>query len=835
MSQISHRSPGGPSRRVVRDGASRRVGFRVFRFCCRTLICLLLLATLLLVYLQHVGIPRWTRQLWLDALAHNGHYVDVGRITFNPFQGAMAHAFRYYDSDVRLLPLLEADRVELDINPLAWIDGRSGLTAMTVVGGSARFSFGTALQLAPEDQILTIDRLHTSLRIDGDTLHIETLKAMLLGIELIGSGEIDLQRDPGFRGLAAGFFKRGAAGDGQGAWVSNLVEQLNGIEFESPPQLNLQFDIRPRDLATSKVQIAGQGGPTRLRLSGVSFASWRLYCTYQDDRFTVQKISAQADGGNLAATGVFDLESGVLEAALHSSLPPAHWTSLMPITWRDRLAEWGFYFGGEVTCDIELGPAPVAEIWKQFAGRIELKDAVIREVPIDSARGRFFCAESRLSFEDIEVQIGDHAHGGGLRGSFRWHLDEHKYDGHLVSDVDFIHLEPILPASHVKLARNLEYTHAPLHLEVDFSGTQGETNAFTLTGTAAGTNLFYKGAYMNESRADLHFAKRVLTLSSLHAERDEGQVDGLLRLDFAEKRADVEATSTVDPKAAARAVGKKLEQIFSHFSFDGPNRTQVSGSIHFSTNGVTDLRASAVAEGMGVHSFVSDAVSFDMHWTNRLITVSNIQALIYGGKLTGTYTTTPDATETNRLHYSMAIELDDVLFEDVVRTLVHKDGEPYHGRLSGDLRLEGLFGTAQGRKSVGTGRVEINQGRIMLIPLFGGLSSWLSKVYPGLGFTRQSNFSSSFNLSDLNIRLPDAELTGALFRIQGEGTYRMPDKGLDFDVEFQLLGDGAVGEVVRLVTRPLTKLLEFDLEGTLDEPQWRPKSLPRELFVGEEE
>ena len=33
------------------------------------------------------------------------------------------------------------------------------------------------------------------------------------------------------------------------------------------------------------------------------------------------------------------------------------------------------------------------------------------------------------------------------------------------------------------------------------------------------------------------------------------------------------------------------------------------------------------------------------------------------------------------------------------------------------------------------------------------------------------------------------------------------------------------------LTFPVTKLFEFDLAGTLDEPKWEPRNLPKELFL----
>ena len=44
-------------------------------------------------------------------------------------------------------------------------------------------------------------------------------------------------------------------------------------------------------------------------------------------------------------------------------------------------------------------------------------------------------------------------------------------------------------------------------------------------------------------------------------------------------------------------------------------------------------------------------------------------------------------------------------------------------------------------------------------------------------------------------------------------------------------GKGGVAQVVRFVTSPVTKLFEFHLGGTMNEPKWTPSNLPKEMFL----
>ena len=80
----------------------------------------------------------------------------------------------------------------------------------------------------------------------------------------------------------------------------------------------------------------------------------------------------------------------------------------------------------------------------------------------------------------------------------------------------------------------------------------------------------------------------------------------------------------------------------------------------------------------------------------------------------------------------------------------------------------------------------------------------------------------------------DVQLKGTLFGVKASGDYAF-DTALDFRVEVQLLRSGPVAALVRLATLPVTRLLEFHLTGTFEEPRWRSVNLNlADLFPSEE-
>ena len=72
-------------------------------------------------------------------------------------------------------------------------------------------------------------------------------------------------------------------------------------------------------------------------------------------------------------------------------------------------------------------------------------------------------------------------------------------------------------------------------------------------------------------------------------------------------------------------------------------------------------------------------------------------------------------------------------------------------------------------------------------------------------------------------------LSGRVLSIAGGGFYRFDGK-IGANLKVQLLSDGILSDALKLVLWPIRKLIEVQLTGTLDHPDWQPRNLPKELF-----
>jgi hypothetical protein len=116
----------------------------------------------------------------------------------------------------------------------------------------------------------------------------------------------------------------------------------------------------------------------------------------------------------------------------------------------------------------------------------------------------------------------------------------------------------------------------------------------------------------------------------------------------------------------------------------------------------------------------------------------------------------------------------------------------------------------------GNGALEVINGDVFAIPVFGPLSEILNYVIPGAGYSIARKATASFTIKDGIIHTDNFDVAGRLFDMVGQGDAYFLDDKLDFDLRISPKGPG-------VVLTPMYKLFEYKGEGSLSKPDWRPK------------
>ena len=138
------------------------------------------------------------------------------------------------------------------------------------------------------------------------------------------------------------------------------------------------------------------------------------------------------------------------------------------------------------------------------------------------------------------------------------------------------------------------------------------------------------------------------------------------------------------------------------------------------------------------------------------------------------------------------------------------------GELGGDFD----FGGDGGERAAlnGTGKVEVRNGNVFAIPVFGPLSELMNKFFAGAGYSVAHEATAPFTIRNGVIHTEKLKVAGKLFAMVGHGDIDFIKNDLDFDIRIDANGPGA------LLT-PFYQLFEYHGSGSLTKPIWRPKHL----------
>ena len=124
----------------------------------------------------------------------------------------------------------------------------------------------------------------------------------------------------------------------------------------------------------------------------------------------------------------------------------------------------------------------------------------------------------------------------------------------------------------------------------------------------------------------------------------------------------------------------------------------------------------------------------------------------------------------------------------------------------------------------GSGHVEIRGSQIMRMRGFKGLLALLADKVPGVSwFTDSTQASCDYVIENGVIKTDNIYIEGSVFSIKMYGQFDAVKDALDFTVRVQFTKrDSFMGKILHPLAWPFTKLLlEFQLSGSTDSPEWQ--------------
>src|SRR5207245_4037501 len=163
--------------------------------------------------------------------------------------------------------------------------------------------------------------------------------------------------------------------------------------------------------------------------------------------------------------------------------------------------------------------------------------------------------------------------------------------------------------------------------------------------------------------------------------------------------------------------------------------------------------------------FTVPRISGTVRWADETVTITNLQADFYRGKLAADLYF--DCTLPHQSEFNLRARVTDADLHQLMRDLSSPTNR-LEGILSGDLTITkantGDWGTWNG-----FGSAKLRDGFLWDMPLFGIFSSALNAVIPGLGSSRVSGGTATFTLTNSVIHTDDMEIRSSAMRLAYPG------------------------------------------------------------------
>jgi hypothetical protein len=480
---------------------------------------------------------------------------------------------------------------------------------------------------------------------------------------------------------------------------------------------------------------------------------------------------------------------------------------------------------------------------KGMTASIRVEDSEVLGTWVERLTGDLSVGEAGAGSARFATVLGREHQRGELRGSVSWTAGP-RVAGNLVSSVDPHALAALCRTFRsdrtLHTIESFSFPASAPGADVTFDYAGGAEAHLTVKGRCQASGFAYRGAGIafGSTSGTFEWSPRGsrMNLSPLVLVLGGRNVSGNLAVDFEAGRATFEMVSTADLASVARVAGIEETVFPADWHFGPGTRVYAKGVVGYGNPAESDMEATVEGAGIGIGRIVADECSFKFLMKGVTNLLTEVRGKIGGGSFTGAASFVPEESGSTGTvtRYQVKAGIIHVDFHHLLGLFDSQVATQAEGKVYGNIELAGLLGAGNGGTAKGQGHVSVRQGCVFRIPLFGGMTEAVTKAVPGLDVAlKQTELRMPFEVRDGRVRSRDLQIEGDAVSFLAKGDCGF-DGSLSFDVQVRPLTERSlIGQAMRVLTYPISRLLEFRLEGSLQRPRWKPFSLVREERKGE--
>jgi hypothetical protein len=772
---------------------ARRLWISAIRFTAVVLIAAMLAGAW---YVAKKGFGRQWRYRITEELHKHGVEARIRRLTLDPFRGLVARDVKIFDYKHRENMLAVISEISLDINYAALLHGQPFINALDVRNAQLTLPLGGPKGKVEKAQL---HKVRAHIYFPPEQIYVSQAEGTFCGVRISATGQLIKRKDyqPSPPLSEEEWQKRLTI-------LRRITSELQKLSFSgAAPSLQLKFSGDLAQLEDARVEATLHGD--RIQRDKYELRDLALRAEWVDQAVNVTQCEWKDAAGTFSGHGSWSRKTNDATFEARSSIDLKLFSEAVDL--------------GRLVADTTFNTPPIIEVsgaanfggarpQAKLMGRVGIGSFAYRGVPMTELTADFSWDGERTLLRDVHVRQEN------------GQLDAELFDGpndfrlNIDSTISPSALKTALSPDLQKFLGEWEWQSPPtIHLEI--RGPDHEPAGWRGKGKVALERTRFRGIWLNNATADISFGDGAVTYENFRVARDEGIGSGNFTYDF--KNHEVRLSnikSSLRPAEAIFWIDPQLWKTVAPYKFRQPPNVTANGVYQFQGGKNTRLEINVDGPGGMDYVFLGKTLPFDrisgkLVFTNDRLEILDLKGGLFSGNVRGA---ADISLAHNDPHYHANIAVKALDFPRL--TDLYYQYKTAQGQLNGSYDFKGFGSDA--RQMHGTGKVEVTNGNVFAIPIFGPLSEILNTVVPGSGYSIARKATASFSIKDGVIHTDDFDAAGGLFGIVGHGDIHFLDDKLDFEVRLNANGPG-------VLLTPMYKLFEYVGEGSLKKPNWHPK------------
>lgn len=848
-------------------------------FLRRTVFLSLLLTTGgVIAYVNSDGFARTIREMVVARLEQRGVYVKMERLYLDPMEGMVAKKIEVYQDAAHQRLLARVDRLNVDLNFSRLMQKEVEIEGVDLRNADLSFPIDPD---DPKSEHIVLHSLSARVLFSGERIEIRRAEGDLYGLHLSVTGallrpqpmkdevEERLAQERSRQRLAAIMARRDL--------IMETAKMLKHFETARAPRLDIEVNgdlAKPEEL-TGSLHLTANG----LRHGDYVCEELEARASYAGQMVDLTSLRLKDKLGLLEASATYEIGGDEVDFHLRSGANLPGLASA--VTGIDALREVVFYEPVDIVADgrVLLGKAAPKDAFVpvECAGSVRMGRFASRGEVLEGLSVNFGLSPQGCYFRDGLLR-----HKSGTLGlQTMWKKgDGFRYRALLRMDpntfIPFIHF----PQTQAFIRSFQFREQSSIFVEMEGHGATADIgNDCKNKGHVELHNFKYHGEEFARMESDVEFEGPQHYFRDMRFERAEGS-GSARQIDWDDSAHTVRfvgLVSDMNPVAVVGCFARPTADVIARYRFDKHPHAEVEGLLSLNGQG-TDLRVKFRGEGVGHYLLWGEDYTITKPIGDLTFKGSKLTYDVRGGAFgkemickgdvdlsdgANDYTVDLRAGSFPYLIFSKYLPFEKLrvtvqcrkgladfnikanLLEGDFELRGKMDGrrepQPFSGELrinavsfkkfaqvyspefetggdfTGHAEFTGIIG--DWKKLKGKGAIVILNSNLYAVPILGPLTQVIGALLPSpvKGFNVAKEADATFTLADGFATTNDLVASTKVFTITANGKIDYLEDRIDFNAQVKFW------KILGIVLFPVSKILEYNGEGSVGEPVWRPR------------